>query len=117
MSAGYNVNRLVAAATTNATLVKASPGEVNGGWFQNSAAYAVYLKIYDSATIPTAGAGTPKLTIGIAAASSAPFDIGSGPKGSIPFTSGIGFTITKLAADADATVLVAADCVINLFYQ
>jgi hypothetical protein len=115
--AGYSVNRLVAGASTNATLVVARPAEVTGWWFQNSAAYAVYFKLYDSATIPTAGAGTPKLTIGIAAASSGGVDFGSDPAGSITFTAGIGYTITKLAADADATVLVAADCVTNLFWK
>jgi hypothetical protein len=61
--ASLSVSRLVAGASTNATLVKAGPGTVNGWSFQNAAAYAVYFKLYNSATIPTAGAGTPVLTI------------------------------------------------------
>jgi hypothetical protein len=118
MAAGYNVNRLVAAATTNATLVKAAPGAVSGGCVSNVAAYAVFLKLYDSATIPTAGAGTPKMTIGIPAAFCGSLgDFGIGPNQGVPFLAGIGYTITKLSADNDTTVLVAGDAIINLFFQ
>lgn len=115
--AGYSTSRTIAAASTNAILVKPAAGTVNGWQFSNSAAYAVFLKLYDSATIPTAGAGTPKMTIMMPAASQDSIDLGSDPNSSIPFTSGIGFTITKLFADADTTVLVAGDCILNLFYK
>lgn len=116
--ASLSVNRLVAGASTNATLVKAGPGTVNGWSFQNAAAYAVYFKLYNSATIPTAGAGTPVLTIGIPAAGEvSQFLATDDAGGAIYFSSGIGFTITKLAADADTTVLVAADSVTNLFFK
>lgn len=118
MAQGYNVNRLIAAGTTNATLVKTAPGSVAGGQVSNVAAYAVFLKLYDSVTIPTAGAGTPKMTIGIPPAFTGSLgDFGIGPNQGVPFLSGIGFTITKLSADADTTVLVAGDAIINLFYQ
>lgn len=115
--AGYNVSRTIAAASTNAVLVKPQAGTVNGWQFTNAAAYAVFLKLYDSATIPTAGAGTPKMTIGFPPGVTDSVDFGSDPNSSIPFTSGIGFTITKLVADADTTVLVANDCVLNLLYK
>lgn len=117
MAAGYSVNRLIAAASTNATLVKAVPGEVNGWQLYNGAAYAVFFKLYDSATIPTAGAGTPKLTIGVPPAAAVVVNLGADPSAGITFTSGIGFTITKLAVDSDTTVVVAGDLIVNLFYQ
>jgi hypothetical protein len=118
MAAGYNVNRLIAAGTTNATLVSTRPGSVNGGCVSNVAAYAVFLKLYDSATIPTAGAGTPKMTIGIPAGFCGDLgNFGAGPVSGVPFAAGIGFTITKLSADNDTTVLVAGDAIVNLFYQ
>ena len=117
MAAGYSVSRLIAANTTNATLVKAAPGTVNGWHLANPAAYAVYLKLYDSATTPTAGAGTPKLTIGVPAGAMGTINLGSDPAEAIVFLSGIGFTITKLAADADTTVVVAGDLVANLLYR
>lgn len=115
--AGFQTSRTIAAASTNATLVKPAPGLVTGYQIHNLAAYAIYVKLYDSATIPTAGAGTPKMTIGIPAASQHGVSFGGDPQGGVLFTSGIGFTITKLPADADTTVLVAADCILNLFYE
>lgn len=115
--AGYSTSSAIAAGSTNATLVKAAPGSVNGWQLYNSAAYAVFLKFYDSATIPTAGAGTPKLRIGIAAGASAQVEFGADPQCGVPFSSGIGYTITKLAADADATVVVAGDLIVNLMFK
>lgn len=108
----WTVNRLLSAATTNATLVKAGSSQVGGWYLFNSAAYAVYLKIYNSVTAPTAGAGTPVMTIGIPAGAGANFELTRG----IPFSTGIGFTITKLPADNDTTVVVANDLIVNLLY-
>lgn len=108
----WSNNRLLSAATTNATLVKSSAGQVGGWYLANSAAYAVFLKIYNSATIPTAGAGTPALTIAIPAGGAANVEFNRG----IYFGAGIGYTITKLVADNDATVVVANDLVVNLLY-
>lgn len=115
--AGYSTNRLIAAGTTNATLVASRPAAINGWYLYNSAAYAVFLKLYDSATIPTAGAGVPKLTIGIPAAGGSNVDFGQGPSSGITFASGLGFTITKLAPDNDTTVVVAGDLIVNLLWS
>jgi hypothetical protein len=112
--AGYATNRLIAAGTTNATLVKTSPAEVHGWYLYNAAAYAVFLKLYDSATIPTAGSGTPKITIGVPAGAGANL---LGADEGATFTAGLGYTITKLAADNDTTVVVAGDLIVNLFYR
>lgn len=108
----FSTNRILSAATTNATLVKNSPGQVGGYYFFNSAAYAVYLKLYNTATTPTAGAGTPFATFGIPAGAAGNVSFSGG----IYFNTGLGFTITKLPADNDTTVIVANDLILNLFY-
>lgn len=117
MAQGFTINRLLAAGTTNATLVSATPRTVSGWHLYNAAAYAVFLKLYDSATIPTAGSGTPVVTLGIPAASSSVMQFGRGPMEGIAFANGVGFTITKLQADTDTTVVVAGDLVVNLFFN
>lgn len=114
MAFGFNVTRVIAGASTNATLVKALRGEVCGWSLGNSAAYAVFFKLYNSATIPTAGVGTPVMTIECPAGITIAQNFG-GANG-VAFDAGIGFTITKLIADSDATVLVANDLVVNLFW-
>lgn len=117
MAQGYTVNRLIAAGTTNATLVIGRPAQVTGWYLYNAAAYAVFLKLYDQATAPTAGQATgPKMTIGIPAGAGANVDFESGPTAGIAFSSGLGFTITKLAADNDTTVVVAGDLIVNLLW-
>ena len=110
---GWTPYRLRAAARTNATLLKASEGKIGGWYLYNNAAYAVFLKFYDTKTVPTAGAGTPVLTLGVPAggAANCAFDVNG-----LEFQNGIGFTITKLLADSDTTVLVADDLIVNLAY-
>lgn len=108
----FSVNRLIAAGSTNATLVLARSGQVGGYYFFNSATYPVYIKLYDSATIPTAGAGVPLATLGVPAGAAGNVSFAGG----ILFSAGIGFTLTKLSADNDTTALVAGDLILNLFY-
>jgi hypothetical protein len=103
-----------AAASTNATLVKATPGRVYGVQGKNAAAYDVYLVLYDSAANPPVP-GTTTIRKKIPLAAGAVFNL-SWPNG-LPFATGIGFALTKLAADADTTVLVAADVLqLNIDY-
>jgi hypothetical protein len=113
--AGYSPYSLIAAGTTNATLVQGHASELHGGYLYNSAAYAVFLKLYNSATAPTAGAGTPVLRLGIPAATAVA--ISSLDSEGVSFNLGLGFTITKLSADNDTTVVVAGDLLVNLFYR
>lgn len=109
---GYTIHRLLAAGTTNATSVKGSAGQVFGWYLANAAAYTVFLKFYNSASAPTPGSGTPVMTIPIPAGAAANVEFVRG----IQFATGIAYDTTKLVADADTTVLVANDLVINLFY-
>lgn len=103
-----NVARLPsAAASVNATLVKATPGRVFRVFGRNNAAAIRYLKIYDKASAaPTVGTDTPLLTIPLAPSS--PFNEFFGEDG-ILFATGIGYALTTGVADNDAGALTAAD--------
>jgi hypothetical protein len=110
----HSVFRVVAAATTNANLVKASAGSVNGIILTNGAGSTRYFRFFDLATAPTPGTSTPLFTI-ILPSSVAPlvmsFDIG------IPFVNGIGFDITAGVADTDTTACSANDVHGALIYS
>lgn len=98
-------SRINAAASTNATSLKASAGIIRTIDVFNVAAYNVFLKLYNKASAPTVGTDTPVMTI--------PIPAGGGysktwPSG-FPFSTGIAYAITKLQTDSDTTVLVAGD--------
>jgi len=96
---------LSSAATTNATSVKATAGDMFRISGNNTVATKRYLKIYDKASAPTVGTDVPRRTIPLLA--SAAFDF------SFPtpmyFANGIAFAITANAADADTTAVAAGD--------
>jgi len=112
-SGGCTPARVIAAASTNATSVKASAGQVYGWALFNQAAYDVFVKLYNKASAPTVGTDTPVMTLKVPAGGGVVEDIGSG----IAFGTGIALAITKLIADSDTTVLVANDCIANLWYK
>lgn len=102
---GATASRINAAASTNATSLKASAGNIYGIHVYNVAAYDVFLKIYAKASAPTVGTDTPVWTIPVKAGGgfSANFPLGT------PVPTGIAYAITKLQADSDTTVVVAGD--------
>jgi len=82
------------------------------GWhFANTTAAWRYVKLHNSTTAPTAGAGVVR-TIGIPPNDTASFF----SEGGITFATGIGLTMVTGAADADATAVTANDIVGELFY-
>lgn len=97
---------LTAAATTNATSVKASAGNVHKIRGENVNAAKRYLKLYNKASAPTVGTDTPILTFVLSAA--AQFDIDLGTLGHY-FSTGIAYALTTAAADADVGALTAGD--------
>lgn len=104
-ASGATASRVNAAASTNATSLKASAGQLYTIDVFNAAAYNVFLKLYNKASAPTVGTDTPVMTI--------PVQAGGGysktwPMG-LPFATGIAYAITKLQADSDTTVVVAGD--------
>ena len=103
---GSATARLVsAAASTNATVVKASAGKVFTITGYNAAAALRYIKLYNKATAPTVGTDTPVFTYVLKATDSFQFTI----PGGYQFASGIGFALTTGVADADTGALTAGD--------
>jgi hypothetical protein len=76
----------------------------------NTVATPRYVKLYDTATTPTAGSGTPVLVLALPAAGTLAFPLGlSG----FDFASGIGMTITLGPANDNVTpTATAADVVL-----
>jgi hypothetical protein len=93
-----------AAASVNATVAKASAGDVFRAIGTNAKASIVYLKIYNKATAPTVGTDVPVITVPIPASSSFNIDLGGYYLGT-----GISYGFTTDAADAGTTALLAAD--------
>lgn len=108
------VARLVsAAATTNATSVKASAGDVFTIAGYNAAAALRYLKLYNKATAPVVGTDTPFATLPLPASSGFAFDFPS-----LFMDTGIAYALTTGVADADAVALTAGDVLaLNIVYQ
>jgi len=109
---GYTISKLISAATTNATSVKASAGQLYGYFIYNDANATRYVKLHNTAGAPTAGTGVV-MTIGIPAGSAANVEFING----IAFGTGIAFTTVTGIADANATAVGASDLAINLFYK
>ena len=75
-----------------------------------------FLKIYDTASAPTAGAGTPVLSLhtgGAGGRSPVIFDFEPG----IVFFSGIGITMVTGNDDTDATAVLSTQLVVHLLYD
>lgn len=114
------VFRLVTAATTNLTKVRDGPATVKGIIAVNTAAYAIFVKLYwyvptNAAPTPTVGTTAPHVTIELPALGTTTGGIErSFTEG---FSGGNGqlwMAVTKLATEADATVVVAGDGLISL---
>ncbi len=104
--ANPTVNTLNSAATTNATSVKTSAGNLHNMAISNTSASPRYLKLYNKASAPTVGTDVPVLTITLPANSFNPINFGvTGYR----FATGIAFAITGAAADNDTTAIGASE--------
>jgi hypothetical protein len=114
---GLSNYSLIAANTTNATSVKAAAGSLYELSVYNNSSTIAYLKLYDSASAPTCGSGTPVARYLIPGASTggagSNVNIGVGKS----FASGIAFCITTGIADADTGAVAASAYLINLTYK
>lgn len=111
-SGGWTPGKLVSAATTNATVIKASAGQIGYIYATNVNAAIRYLKLYNKATTPTVGTDVPVATIGIpgnTAGAGGQFTVPAG----IEFTAGISFALTTEATDAGTTAVALNEIVIN----
>lgn len=110
-SGGLTTYHLVSAATTNATVVKASAGQLFGWYIYNSNVAARKLAFHNAAATPTAGASI-YFTVMIPGGSAANVEFTNG----IAFSAGISITTVTGLADADAVAVALNDLNINLWY-
>ncbi len=107
-------------ANTTGISVKASAGTLYEVNLANIGASVLWVKLYDSATAPTCGSGTPLRRLMIPANSTAANGAGSninlGPVG-VAFANGIGLCVTAGVADTDTTSPVASVATVGLSYK
>lgn len=87
-------------ASTNSTLVFSGNATLNGISAVNTTATTYYLKVYDTATAPTCGSGTPKIRLPLP-----PQSTGGGSPTPLPpvtMVFGVGFCLTSGIADNDS---------------
>lgn len=112
---GLSFRRVISAATTNATLVKSTAGNVYSIWASNTSTSVRYLKLYNMTTAPTVGTSVPVITLPIPASWCGDLNVGTH---GIGFSTGISLAITGAYADADTTALAAAgDFVATILYK
>jgi hypothetical protein len=105
-----------AAATINATVVKASAGRLYKIKGYNAAAAVRYIKFWNKATTPAPASDTALIVFSFALKASDQFDIDLTPVG-YAFSSGLSYTLSTGSANNDATAVTAADIVgLNVLY-
>lgn len=111
---GLTAKHFVAAASDNATNLKASAGQVYSIDGYNNAAYPVYFKLYNSASSPT-GCGATGLfkVVGLQAGTQHTLQSEEG----WALGTGIGYCLTKGIADSDDTAVLLSDAVVDIGYK
>lgn len=110
---GYNLRTcVVSAATTNATLLKATQGVIGRIVASNVSAAVRYVSIFSKSTAPVTGTDTPIFKFAIPAGQTLQINLDAGMR--IP--TGIGFAITGGAALLDNTAVAAGDVILNIDY-
>ncbi|MBA3588195.1 hypothetical protein [Methylibium sp.] len=111
----WTPSRLISAATTNATSVKASAGALGFIYAVNLNAAVRYLKLYNKASAPTVGTDTPVATLPIPASTTgAGFTLAI--PGGLAFTTGIAYAVTTGAADSNTAAVAASEIFLLLGY-
>lgn len=109
---GLSTFHLVSAASTNATNIKASAGQVYAWYIYNSNASARKVAFHNTAGTPTAGVSI-FMALVIPALSAANVELGNG----IAFSTGISITTVTGLADTDATAVALNDISLNIYYK
>ncbi len=110
---GATPGKLISAATTNATNIKATAGKLTMLAVSSINAAVRYLKVYDKATAPTVGTDVPKhvfLIPGSTTGGGSNIDLGHA---GIDFVNGIGIALTTGVADTDTGAVAANEHVVN----
>lgn len=106
---------LVSAASINATVVKASKGQVYTITAYNLNAAVRYLKLYNKATTPAPATDAALLQgrIALPPAQQVYIEFESG----LQFTAGIGFALVTGITDTDATAVAVSEQLVNIGYK
>lgn len=110
---GFNTFHIVSAATTNATNIKSTPGQVFGWFIYNSNAAARKINFHDIPVVPIAGTTLVEFSLVIPATSGANVFTSIG----IFFDRGIAITTVTGLPDTDSAAVALNDLVINIFYK
>lgn len=116
-SGGATPYKLISAASTNATSLKASAGQIYMITATNTNAAVRYLKLYNKASSPTVGTDTPVLVFAIPGGTAGAGTNIPVPAGGLVFGTGIAFAITTGAADSDTGAVAANEIIINIGYK
>lgn len=114
--AGCTPTHLISAATTNATSVKASAGQLYSVVVTNVNASARFLKFYDKASAPTCNSDTVVQTYVIPGSTTGAGIVLPIPVG-MAFLNGIAYCITGAVADNDNTSVAANEIVVNTCHK
>lgn len=109
-SGGPTKHSISSAATTNATSVKGSAGQVYKITVTNNSTSARYFKMYNKASAPTVGSDTPVWRIMIPASGGFVDEYVTG----LPFATGIAYALTTGAADSNSGGVGADEVQVNL---
>jgi hypothetical protein len=109
---GLTALRTISGASTNATSVKASAGQLYWLHVVNMNAAVRYLKFYNKASSPTVGTDTPVYTFPIPASTTGAGFVLSFPV-PITFATGIALAITTGVADSDTGAVAANEIIVN----
>lgn len=108
--------KVISAASTNATSVKGSAGQLYWLHVVNTNAAARFLKLYNKATAPTVGTDVPIHTFAIPGNTGGAGFVIALPV-PITFATGIALALTTGVADADAGAVAANEIVVNGGYR
>jgi hypothetical protein len=106
------MHKLVSAATTNATSVKTTAGQLYNVQVFNNGSGAAYLKFSNAASAPTVGTTAVVKSILIPAGGGAVAEWSNG----VAFSTGIAYCVTGNPADSDTTAVAASQVIVNLDY-
>lgn len=113
---GLSMHKTISAASTNATSVKASAGQVYSVQCFNKNAAPRYLKLYNKASAPTVGTDTPVKVLMIPGNTAGAGFVHSWEKG-LAFGTGIAFALTTGIDDSDTGAVGASEIAANLDYK
>jgi hypothetical protein len=102
---GLTLSHTVLAATTNATSLKASAGQLYHVCLNNNTSYPLFLKFYNKASAPTVGTDTVVHVL----EAQAGVPVCEATEEGYAFATGIAWAVTKGIADADTTAVALSD--------